>query len=397
MKVIVLGGAGRSGRAAGWLLAESQEVTELVIAGRDLARAEGFADQLGAKARAAVADVDDPASLDALLSGADLVANTTGPYYRTLLPVLEAAIRNGVHYCDFSEEWGVTEQALARDAAAREAGIIALVGMGAAPGITNLLGVQAAGQLDEVKTIDVGWYADIELFGSVAKNLDDIRAGRVNGAMQSILHYLTRPTYGIRNGEKVRIDEEDHGEAVLLADGSEIIGLPVRAAEPLTLHRALPSVPDITSRVGLLPRSTHALLRDQASRIASGETDTKSAVTSLYEALAAEPTRWLAGARDMEFGGLFAVASGTKDGEHVRVSIAPAYAFDVSAPGIEDFGTGGPLALAALKILSGEVLADGVITPETAFAPEPFFADLARRWCSWDGDAPLFSEYREAI
>ncbi len=397
MKVIVLGGAGRFGRAAGWLLAQSRQVTELVIAGRNLERAEALADQLGAKARAGAADIDDPTSLDVLLSGADLVANTTGPYYRTLLPVLEAAIRNRVHYCDFSEEWGITEQALARDTAAREAGIIALIGIGAAPGLTNLLGLQAAVQLDEVKSLDVGWYADIEFVGTVAENLDDIRAGRVNGAMQSMLHYLAGPTYGIRNGEKARIDEQDSGNTVILADGSEIFGLPVRAAEPLTLHRVLPSVPHITSRVGLLPRSTHALLRDQAARIASAETDTQSAVISLYEALAAEPNRWFVGARDRELGGIFAVASGTKDGEHVRVSIAPAFAYDVSAPGIQDFNTGGPLALAALKILAGEVPADGVMTPETAFAPEPFIADLARRWCSWSGERPLFSEHREAV
>ncbi len=396
MKVVVLGGAGRFGRVTGWLLAESQEVTELVIADRDLGRLEALADQLGAKARAAVADVDDPASLDGLLSSADLVANTTGPYYRTLLPVLDAAIRNRAHYCDFSEEWTVTEQALGRDVAAKEAGIVALVGMGSAPGITNLLGVKAASRLDEVKAVDVGWCADIEHFGSVAENLDGIRVGRVSGVMQSILHFLAKPVYGIRNGQKARIDGQDRGKTVWLANGSEIIALPVRAAEPLTLHRALPDVPQITSRVGLLPLVTHPLLREQASRIASGA-DTTTVVTSLYEALAAEPTRWLPGGRDLNFGGLIGMATGTKDGQDVRVSIAPAFVYDVSAPGIESFDTPGPLALAALKILSGELSAPGVVAPEMAFAPDQFFMDLARRWCSWDGKAPLYVELSEVV
>lgn len=397
MKVVVLGGAGRFGGTTSWLLAQSEKISELVIVGRDLERAKAFADVLGAKARAAAADVADPASLDALLAGAALVANTTGPYYATLLPVLEAAIRNGVNYCDFSDEWNATEQALAQDVAARRAGITAIVGMGAAPGVTNLLGVRAAHLLDRVDSLDVGWYADIEHFGSVAEHLQDIRAGRPRAVMQTILQAFASPIYGIREGRQTRIDERDTGQMVFLADGANVMGLPFRSAEPLTLHRALPAIPNITSRVGILPQSSHGLLRSQAARIARHEVDAKTAAISFYEALAAEPERWLAGHRDMAFGGAFAMARGTKNAQRVRVAVAPAWTLAVSAPGVESSVTGAALALAALKILIGEVSSRGVLTPEAAFQPEPFLGDLARRWGNWDGRAPLFLERVEDI
>ncbi len=393
MKVVVLGGTGQIGQAASRLLVRSREVSELIVAARDLGRAQTFANELGAKAIGVRADIDNPPSLDGLLDGAHLVVNTTGPYDRTLLPVLEAAVRNAAHYCDVSEEWDAAEQALKWDATAREAGVTAIIGIGAAPGLTNLLGLHAAAQLDDVSALDVGWYADIELFGSVAEHLADIRDGRVSGTMQALLQALVGPVYGIRRGVKARIDEQDIGKSVPLPDGSKVIGLPHLSSEPLTLHRILATVPNITSRMGLLPESVHELLWGQATKIANNVADPRSAVIELYEALAADPDRWLGSGRDLAFTGLFAVASGTKGGEQVQVSIAPGPAFDVPGTGIEQFGTGGPLALAALKILSDEIPALGIHTPETAFEPDAFLGDLCRRWCKWDGSTPLFSEH----
>ena len=139
------------------------------------------------------------------------------------------------------------------------------------------------------------------------------------------------------------------------------------------------------------------MLRDLAARIARREVDPKAAAISFYEALEAEPERWLAGRRDMAFGGLFAMATGMKAAQRVRVSVAPAWAFAVSIPGVEGSLTGAAVALAAFKILLGAMSARGVLTPESAFQPEPFLGDMARRWGNWDGRAPLFLERVEAV
>ena len=51
-----------------------------------------------------VAAVDDPASLDAALAGSSVVINCAGPFVDTSLPIVDAAIRSGVHYLDVAAE-----------------------------------------------------------------------------------------------------------------------------------------------------------------------------------------------------------------------------------------------------------------------------------------------------
>ncbi|TDD14231.1 saccharopine dehydrogenase [Kribbella turkmenica] len=50
------------------------------------------------------ATVDDPASLDRALDGADAVINTAGPFATTAGPVIEAALRAGIPYVDVAAE-----------------------------------------------------------------------------------------------------------------------------------------------------------------------------------------------------------------------------------------------------------------------------------------------------
>jgi len=56
----------------------------------------------------------------------------------------------GVHYLDINDDWESTEAMLAMDAAARGRGVTAVIGMGASPGISNLLARHAMRRLDLV-------------------------------------------------------------------------------------------------------------------------------------------------------------------------------------------------------------------------------------------------------
>jgi Saccharopine dehydrogenase NADP binding domain len=53
-----------------------------------------------------VVDTGDPARLDAFLEGARVLVNTVGPFMTLGLPVVEAAVRNGVAYVDSTGEPG---------------------------------------------------------------------------------------------------------------------------------------------------------------------------------------------------------------------------------------------------------------------------------------------------
>ena len=159
MKVIALG-AGGMGRYAARTAASLDFVSELVVADLDLAAASRFAEDLGPKARATGIDVTDPSGLVRLLSGAGAVLNTVGPFFRLGPPVLRAAIRAGCHYFDINDDWESTEAMLAMDGEARARGVTAVIGMGASPGISNLLAATAMRELDEVEELYPGFDLD---------------------------------------------------------------------------------------------------------------------------------------------------------------------------------------------------------------------------------------------
>jgi len=77
-----------------------------------------------------VADLSDPAGLDDALAGATVVLNCAGPFANTWRAMSDACIRNRVHYLDVTGEIAVFEGLAARDAEAKEAGVMLLPGVG---------------------------------------------------------------------------------------------------------------------------------------------------------------------------------------------------------------------------------------------------------------------------
>jgi saccharopine dehydrogenase (NAD+, L-lysine-forming) len=96
--ILILGGYGSTGRLiADALLRETD--CHLVLAGRTLARAQTASAELGPRVSALRADAADPASLDAAMTGIDLVvvASSTAPLAAA---IAEAALRANADYFD---------------------------------------------------------------------------------------------------------------------------------------------------------------------------------------------------------------------------------------------------------------------------------------------------------
>ena len=162
MKVFTLGGYGKVGFPAIKLLAQSDLVTEIAIVGRSLERAEKAATEIGKKAIAVHADGTDEQKLTSLLAGYDIIMNAATN--KAVLPTIRAATRTGTHYCDVA--FGIViEQALQLASGAEAVGITSIVANGVCPGISNLMGVHVARQLEEVEQLQLG-FADIVNFQS---------------------------------------------------------------------------------------------------------------------------------------------------------------------------------------------------------------------------------------
>ncbi len=99
-----------------------------VLAGRNREAVGALAGELGLESR--VANLDEPGELDAALAGMAAVIHCAGPFWRTATQMVDACLRNRVHYLDITGEIAVFEALHARDEEARAAGIMLLPGSG---------------------------------------------------------------------------------------------------------------------------------------------------------------------------------------------------------------------------------------------------------------------------
>ncbi|MFX1293175.1 MAG: saccharopine dehydrogenase family protein, partial [Promethearchaeota archaeon] len=158
MKVLALGGSGDMGRMAVAILLEHPNISSITVADKNIERAQHFIDLVGSdKLTAVEIDVTEHNKLVDLISSHDIVMNTVGPYYKFAIPIMEATIEAKKNYVDINDDAKPTLDLLAMNERAKEAGITALLGIGASPGLTNLMAVLACSKLDKVDDLITAW------------------------------------------------------------------------------------------------------------------------------------------------------------------------------------------------------------------------------------------------
>ena len=148
MKILLLGAAGFTGRAAAVELARRNDVGELILVDYVIRDAKRLAKALSPKCRWAMADVGKAPELSRLLEGIDAVASAVGPCSEYEKAVLLACASGGVAAASIGDGTIVTEDRHAVDAAFRAAGAPAVVGCGWMPGWTELLAAHFLGAGD---------------------------------------------------------------------------------------------------------------------------------------------------------------------------------------------------------------------------------------------------------
>ena len=150
--VAVLGGAGAMGRAVVFDLARAGHPVRILES--DRAAARRVARRYGGRAcEVESADAMDPAALALKLQGAAALVNCAP--YRLNLGAMDAALRAGCHYVDLGGLFHTTRKQLRRHADFRRAGLLAVLGMGSAPGIANVLARAAADPLRRLRSIRI--------------------------------------------------------------------------------------------------------------------------------------------------------------------------------------------------------------------------------------------------
>ncbi len=148
---------------------------------------------------------------------------------------------------------------------------------------------------------------------------------------------------------------------------------------------------------GFYPPQVNALIKRHIDALGPGREE--AVVAAVRSELAADPARWTAETREDVTKGESVCLEGITDGRPARCLVEPNWngdAFAEDASG--DVVTGGPLLVASLKLLGGEIAAKGVLAPEACFAPGPFFEDLRREVKLFtERDGALVSEAFEFI
>lgn len=105
------------------------------------------------KIRIRSADVTQSVILVKAFEGIDVLIHAVHHEYN--LNVMEACLKSKTHYIDLGGLYHYTKKQLRLSRRFQKAGLIAVLGMGAAPGITNVLAVQGASEMDRVDTVDI--------------------------------------------------------------------------------------------------------------------------------------------------------------------------------------------------------------------------------------------------
>ena len=404
MRVFALGGYGKYGMVAARLLAESDLVTEIALAGRTLESGDKAAAQIGEKATAVQVDGTDEEQLASLLAGYDILVNTASN--PVVLPALRAAVRAGAHYCDVA--FGpVMDQALELTAEARTAGITAIVAMGANPGLVNLMGARAAHELDEVEQFQLGmsliasagftrlltpqqWLEDPQ------QSLATLQECRrvISFLFQRATEMGNRPVRTYQDGQWVDVDPVRTGVEVPLPQGDAVTAYPYGSTDPLfstVVPLNVSRVPPVQVWFSPFPPQLADLLREHALRVTGGEVDAATAISSFFEIIESDPDRWLTLTGDFVAPPLLWVnATGSKGGRAARQMCWLSPSSWIESNNMSH--TSVPLAVAALRILGGEIRERGVFWPNDAFEPLSFFDEVARLFPEPPPDGKLIGE-----
>lgn len=95
-------------------------------------------------------DASNPDKVRRFIKGSDIVINASHPRFNLL--IMKQALENGTHYIDLA---GYPAEQMKQDAKWKKAGLVAILGMGEDPGLSNIMARRGADMLDRVGEIRI--------------------------------------------------------------------------------------------------------------------------------------------------------------------------------------------------------------------------------------------------
>lgn len=153
--VAVLGGFGLMAEAALHDLARSTRVSKILAADRETSRADRVLARIPGRRKIQVVPLDltQTDSSARALRGADVVINAA--WYEFNLKAMDLALALKAHYVDLGGLFHMTRRQLARSREFQDAGLLALLGCGSTPGITNMMVARLEREFDRIDSVGI--------------------------------------------------------------------------------------------------------------------------------------------------------------------------------------------------------------------------------------------------
>src|SRR5919197_6280240 len=331
-----------------------------VLAARNEERVRALADELGGL-EWAVADVERPESVRALVERGDVLISTVGPFARWGAPAIQAAIAAGAHYLDSTGEGGFVREVFERysgGAQAASCGLITAFGFDWVPGnLAGALALRDAGP--EATRLEIGYFSPGAGAGSMS-----------GGTRASAASVLLARGFAWHGGRLVDERPARHARSFEVAPGKRWQAVSVPASEHFALPRVHPTLRDIGVFLGWFGPLSEPM------RLVSGAVSIVTSLPGAREGLDALFGRLVKGST----GGPDAAARATSR------SLVLAEAFDASGTQLASVRLEGPngyeltaefLAWGAATAARGGLQGTGALGPVDAFGLDALEAGCA--------------------
>lgn len=365
MKALVLG-CGEMGEEAVVEFYQHGNLGEIIIGTRSPEKAQALVSRLTSRrTRITVESInlDESSDLAGLMSECDVTVNCVGPNYKYEVLVAKAAIKARKPLVDLNDDYETTAQMYELDSAAKAAGVTVIMGLGASPGINNVLVRAAAEELSEIEEIHTAWVMSGADPGGLALSYH-------------LLYSLSDKAFVVRGGRREVVRS--------FVDGREAIEFPppvgrigvfhIGHPEPITLSRSFPQADYIDDKASFNPPYVNNLILTLGKivREAAGPVPVRGHYVEPMDFAAAYLNMVCKNLLNVpKEGALRVEVKGRKGNKSLR--------YFYSSAGRIAQGTGIPAAIGAEYILKGKISKKGILAPEECIKPREFLPELLRR------------------
>ena len=362
MKTIGILGLGSMGKIIAKDLAKTYN-GKIIYLAREINSVKSLAKKYNAEIR--YADVSKPKTLVKAFNGIDVLIHAV--HHEFNLDVMEACLKSKTNYIDLGGLYHYTKKQLKLNNQFQKANLTAIIGMGASPGITNVLAKYASKFLDKIENIEIKiGYKDFSTY----KQISPLSASY---SMQTILEEFSWKPAVFING-KIKFVEPISGREEY--NFPEPIGM---QKPQYTIHSEIATLPytlnaknvsfkiafddEFVDKIKMLKEN--GFISDEKIKINNNEFNIKEVSAEILKKLPKT------------------ISEKINQYEIIRVILSNKHKkiiMDAKISGETiDKDTGVPPSIIAQMIVDGKIKDKGVFPPESVILGEYFFKELAKR------------------